>query len=50
MILDDNFEVVTQDSYTYFDDDNNKVYQVVRTELKNKNDGTFYVDEYKVEM
>lgn len=46
----DNFEVVTQDSYTYFDDDNNKVYQVVRTELKNKNDGTFYVDEYKVEM
>lgn len=46
----DSFEIITQDSYKYFDDNNNKVYQVVRTELKNKNDGTFYVDEYKVEI
>lgn len=44
------FEIITQDSYKYFDDNNNKVYQVVRTELKNKNDGTFHVDEYKVEI
>lgn len=46
----DIFEKISQETYSFFDDADGKIYQIVRTELKNKNDGTFYVDEYKIEI
>lgn len=44
------YEIVNQESYKYYDDDVNKLYYEVRTELKNRFDSTITVDTYRVEI
>ena len=44
------YEIVNQESYKYYDDDVNKLYYEVRTELKNRFDSTLTVDTYRVEI
>ena len=44
------FEMLSQKSYKYYDDDEKQLYFVVSTTLKNKIDSTVYVNEYKVEI
>lgn len=44
------YEIMNQESYKYYDDDVNKLYYEVRTELKNRFDSTLTVDTYRVEI
>lgn len=45
-----NFDILSQDSYKYYDSDDKKIYFVVATELENKYDHSIYIDEYKKEI
>ena len=44
------YDVLSQESYKYYDNSVNKVYFVVNTELRNKENKTLFVDKYKIEI
>lgn len=44
------WNVIEQKSFKYYDDIDNKIYNVVETELINKEDGTYYIDTYRIEI